>query len=140
MSVENGPRILVIDDSAGTRRLLCRILGAAGVRAEACGDGRAGLESFRSRRYDLVITDLHMPRMDGIEVIRRILELAPSTPIIAISGCSSEGCGLAGARASGAVAAIPKPVDPERLLRAVSEAMQRLPSASPDSCAARPAS
>ena len=78
--------ILLIDDEAQMRRMIVRVLNAAGHTVREAADGRVGIELFRDAVPALVITDIVMPDMEGIELIRELRRLEPSVPILAISG------------------------------------------------------
>jgi CheY-like chemotaxis protein len=78
--------ILVIDDDEQFREMLVRILGLEAHRVTAARDGEEGLRLFHQFRPDLIITDILMPRMDGIETIMELARQEGCTPIIAISG------------------------------------------------------
>jgi two-component system, chemotaxis family, chemotaxis protein CheY len=77
--------ILVIDDDAALRRVLKRMIGADHEVVEAA-DGAAGIARFAEHKPRLVITDILMPKKEGIETIREIRRLAPGVKILAISG------------------------------------------------------
>lgn len=80
------PLILIIDDEAGVRDSVRQILETAGHRVNDAANGVAGLQRFKADRPDLVITDIIMPDMEGIETIRAIRALAPDCPVLAMSG------------------------------------------------------
>jgi DNA-binding response OmpR family regulator len=82
--------ILVIDDDSGVREFLGTILDEAGYRVLTAGDGDQGLEIFRDKKPDLVITDIVMPRKGGIETIIEMRRVRLDANIIAISGGSRE--------------------------------------------------
>ncbi len=84
-----GAEILVIEDDRPTRLVLARELGTAGYRVVQAEDARAGLERFAARRPDLVLLDLGLPDMDGLDVVRAIRREA-STPIVILSGRFTE--------------------------------------------------
>ena len=78
--------ILLIDDESSIRRTLKEILTFEKYEViEAC-DGIEALETVSKRKFDVILLDIKMPRMDGIEAFEKINELAPDTPVIMISG------------------------------------------------------
>ena len=79
-------RVLVIDDEALARELIRRILEKEGYEIAEAVNGEQGVESFKGRPCDLVITDLVMPVKDGINTILEIRQLVPDLPILAVSG------------------------------------------------------
>jgi anti-anti-sigma factor len=79
-------KILVIDDEKPTLNMLRLTLGAYGYAVLTAENGRDGLDLFESEKPPLVLTDIKMPGMDGIEVLRRIKEIAPKTEVIVITG------------------------------------------------------
>ena len=81
----DGPLILVVEDDGPTRAVLVRELGAFGYRTAEAMDGRAALERFATRRPDLVLLDLGLPDMDGLQVIAAIRR-DTRTPIVILSG------------------------------------------------------
>ncbi len=114
-------RILVIDDDAAVRRIIGRILERADHAVEFAANGAEGLQKFRTRRPDLVITDLYMPEKEGIETIQELRAEWPDLRILAVSG------GLYGdiagplidAELLGASATLAKPFTPDELQAAV---------------------
>jgi CheY-like chemotaxis protein len=112
------PSVLVIDDDAGIRRMIVRILAAAGHEVSEAADGQEGLQRLREHRHEIVITDIVMPEQEGIETIRRIRAVAPQTRIIAISGGGSTGTGmyLKLAKRTGADITLAKPFRARELL------------------------
>ena len=79
-------RVLVIDDEAVLRGLLRDMLAACGYDADLAADGAAGLERYRSQRYNAVITDLLMPGMNGFEVVDALRMIDPEVRIIMLTG------------------------------------------------------
>jgi two-component system chemotaxis response regulator CheY len=101
-------RILVVDDSETTRRLVGTILRSR--QWTVCGEadnGRAGVEKFRTLKPDLVLLDLAMPDMDGIEAAKQMTAADPSVPLILFTILEWEGIGEA-AREAGIRTIIPK--------------------------------
>jgi len=84
------PRVLVADDEASIRELLSKTLALADYEVDVAHDGRAALERLRTTQYDLLITDLKMPGVDGLSVIREARRYRPDLPIIIITGFSTE--------------------------------------------------
>jgi two-component system, OmpR family, KDP operon response regulator KdpE len=80
-----GPMVLVVEDDAETRRMLTRALVARGYRVEEAEDGKRALERWEKRRPDVVLLDLGLPDVDGLQIIRRIRREA-TTPIVILSG------------------------------------------------------
>ncbi len=84
------PRILVVDDEQAVRDLLSKTLTMADYDVDAADDGPSALEKMRAVEYDLLITDLKMPGMDGLSVIREARKVAPDLRVIIITGYSTE--------------------------------------------------
>ncbi|MGM0443292.1 MAG: response regulator [Fibrobacterota bacterium] len=79
-------RVLLIEDDSAVIRLLQQILESRGYVVTALEDGRRALDLFRRDPFDLVITDIIMPDVEGMEIIMTVKGESPETPIIAISG------------------------------------------------------
>ena len=84
------PRILVVDDEAAIRDLLSKTLALADYDVDLAPDGRTALERLRIIPYDLLITDLKMPGVDGLTVVREARRLKADIPVIIITGFSTE--------------------------------------------------
>jgi excisionase family DNA binding protein len=84
------PRVLVVDDEASIRDLLAKTLALAEYDVDLAPDGRTALERLRIIPYDLLITDLKMPGVDGLTVIREARRLKADLPVIIITGYSTE--------------------------------------------------
>lgn len=78
--------ILVIDDDASILSLFGRFLESAGYSVALAPDGRTGLRLLKPQKPDLIITDIMMPEMDGLELLMKIKKQHPEIPVIAISG------------------------------------------------------
>lgn len=119
-------KILLIDDMKGVRRTVSAVLKRAGHTVTEADDGGAGLQLLRSERFDLVITDMLMPKQDGMEVLL-FLEQQPNRPrVLAISGGGSqvsadEAFLLARSKADATLA---KPFDNSELLAAVDKLLK----------------
>jgi two-component system chemotaxis response regulator CheY len=113
-------RILTIDDSKTIRDMLMLTLSDAGFDVVQAVDGQDGLDVLGDDRFDVIITDINMPRMDGYEVIRQLRKnpVHKSTPILVLTTeCDVEKRNLA--RDAGATGWMVKPFDPERLIATV---------------------
>jgi len=83
--VSDGPTVLVVEDDGETRAALVRELSTRGFRVWEAGDGTSALARWESRRPDIVLLDLGLPDMDGLDIVRRIRREA-TTPIVILSG------------------------------------------------------
>lgn len=116
-------RVLVIDDDEVTRDLIQVILETNGHDVFSAEDGVEGLESFASHNVDVVITDIFMPKKEGMETIMEIKNKFPDFPIIAIShgGQTRSFAHLQHTTSIGATVTLPKPFNPNQLLAALEE-------------------
>jgi len=114
----------VIDDEPAVRKVLVRMLTSAGHEVNAAPSGPEGLRLWREAGADLVITDVHMPEMDGVQLIREPRAAAPALPVIAMSGSSSSGDIdlLHTAQLLGAVGVLGKPFSWDDLMNAIASA------------------
>lgn len=117
------PKILVIDDEAQIRSLTRRFLTQAGFEVEEAGDGLEGVRKMRENPADLIITDILMPKQEGLETIRQIREFHPTCKIIAMSGGSQLTAMdfLPIAEKFGAARIFHKPIDFNAMVDAVKE-------------------
>jgi len=114
-------RILIVDDDEADRILLEAALKREGHETYLAGDGEEALASFVEVPFELVITDLQMPNVHGLELISRLKNVAPRPAIVAISGTGEPQLDIA--HAIGADAMVAKPVAPHELLEAVGAAL-----------------
>ena len=119
------PRILVIDDELEVRVVLEKILQSAGHEAVLAANGVEGLRQYRQSAADLVITDLFMPELDGLESIMAFRREFPEAKLIAISGNIAADAMLSVARRLGALMVLEKPFTPEQLLAAIEKVLAR---------------
>jgi excisionase family DNA binding protein len=89
-TVQGRPRVLVVDDEASIRDQLSKTLALAEYDVDLAFDGRTALDRLRTTPYDLLITDLKMPGIDGLTVIREARRLKTDLPVIIITGFSTE--------------------------------------------------
>jgi two-component system, chemotaxis family, chemotaxis protein CheY len=122
--------ILIIDDDGDVLDTLALVLEEAGHTILTASSGADGARMFRDLRPDLVVTDMVMPRSDGIQAIQTIRGDDPAARIIAISGDSSPGQGdyLKQAMQSGAMAALPKPFEADEFLSIVNSCLAATPA------------
>jgi two-component system chemotaxis response regulator CheY len=113
-------QILTVDDSASIRQMVSFTLTRAGYGVAEAIDGQDGLEKSGRQKYDLIITDLNMPRMDGIEMITAVRKLSGYgfTPILMLTTESQAEKKEAG-RKAGATGWIVKPFNADQLLAVV---------------------
>jgi len=111
--------LLVIDDDAQTRALFQATLEAAGYHVLTSGSGQAGLQLVAHQAVDLILVDIFMPVMDGLELIRHLRTSQSTCKIIAMSGGVGEWDFLEVAKRLGANHALRKPCAPQAVLDAV---------------------
>lgn len=121
------PRILVVDDEASIRDLLAKTLALAEYDVHVAPDGRSALERLRMIAYDLLITDLKMPGMDGLALIREARRLKPDLPVIIITGYSTEASAIEAINL-GVSGYLTKPFRVPRVLAAAAKALGEEPS------------
>jgi two-component system response regulator AtoC len=114
-------RVLVVDDDASLRFTLEAVLSDAGFVVETADGGAGGLSAFEARGADIVLTDLAMPDMDGMQVLARLRASDPSVPVLMLTAHGSERVAVAAIKA-GAFDYLPKPFDPDELVLAVRRA------------------
>lgn len=116
--------ILIIDDEKAIRKTLSEILSYEGYKIEEAGDGEEGLRKFRDKTYEVVLCDIKMPKIDGIEFLDKVRELNPDVPVIMISGHGTIETAVEAVK-KGAYDYIAKPPDLNRLLITIRNAMDR---------------
>src|SRR2546428_12198372 len=114
------PRILVIDDDRYVRTLLCDLLEAWGYVPDAAADGREGLTLFERGRYDVVLTDLGMPGITGLEVVESVRDRDTDVAVIMFTAFTGD---LEAQGRRLAFTVLRKPLDIEGLRRAVRDAL-----------------
>ncbi len=111
-------QVLLVDDDSIVLDTLAQILEGAGYDVRAVSNGADALDAYQQQRPDVVVTDIIMPEMDGIEFIQRLRQVDPGAKIIAISGGSGKGYfeNLEAVRRLTPVAILPKPFAKATLL------------------------
>ncbi len=119
-------RILIIEDEASIRRVLTKILSEENdtYQVEDAEDGLIGFEKIKNNDYDLVLCDIKMPKMDGVEVLQAVKKIKPEIPIVMISGHGDMETAIQTMRL-GAFDYISKPPDLNRLLNTVRNALDK---------------
>jgi len=120
------PKILVIEDEAAIRRVLTKILSEESdtYQVEEAEDGLQGIEKIKNDDYDLVLCDIKMPKMDGVEVLEAVKKIKPEIPMVMISGHGDLDTAVNTMRL-GAFDYISKPPDLNRLLNTVRNALDK---------------
>ena len=116
--------ILIVDDLETDRFCEAQIIEDAGHTPFFASDGEAAMTMYQENDIDLVITDLRMPKVDGISLIRGLLADDPAARIIAVSSLAQH---LDKAEEAGAIKGLVKPVDPEDLMETVQEILEKVP-------------
>jgi DNA-binding NtrC family response regulator len=116
--------ILIIDDEKSIRKTLTEILSFEGYKIDEAADGEEGLKRFSEKNYDLVLCDIKMPKLDGIEFLERAKMVHPDVPIIMISGHGNIETAVEAVK-KGAFDYISKPPDLNRLLITLRNAIDK---------------
>lgn len=116
--------ILIIDDEKAIRKTLGEILSYEGYKIDEAGDGEEGLKKFKEKSYDVVLCDIKMPKIDGIEFLEKSREVNVDIPIIMISGHGTIETAVEAVK-KGAFDYISKPPDLNRLLITIRNAMDK---------------
>ncbi|WP_374173776.1 sigma-54-dependent transcriptional regulator [Flavobacterium tructae] len=119
-------KILIIEDEASIRRVLVKILSEENdtYQVDEAEDGAAGLEKIKNNDYDLVLCDIKMPKLDGVEVLEEVKKIKPEIPMVMISGHGDMETAIHTMRL-GAFDYISKPPDLNRLLNTVRNALDK---------------
>lgn len=116
--------ILIIDDEKAIRKTLSEILSYEGYKIDEAGDGEEGLKRFSEKTYDVVLCDIKMPKLDGMEFLTRASATNPDVPVIMISGHGTIETAVEAVK-KGAYDYIAKPPDLNRLLITIRNAMDK---------------
>jgi DNA-binding response OmpR family regulator len=121
-------RIIVIDDEPSVADLIGLALTGAGYAVELVQDGNDGVKRHRTESADLIITDIYMPKVDGVEIIREFRRDFPRLPIIVMSGSPLRDIMFTRAQELGVAGVLEKPFDLSVLLDTVRKALEEGPS------------
>ena len=116
--------ILIVDDESGVRASLAGILGDEGYLVQAVESGEACLQALEGRRYDLLLLDVWLPKMDGLETLARVRILDPDVPVIVISGHGTIETAVKAVR-MGAQDFVEKPLSLEKTLLVVKNTLRQ---------------
>lgn len=128
--------ILIADDDEAVQQIVKILLQRSGHDVVGAGDGRTALQTFRERDFDLLIVDIFMPGMDGLETMKKVHEHRPGVPIIVISGhafsarCTPPPDFLTMATKLGATCSLQKPFKSAVLLENIARCLGQAPSVS----------
>ena len=114
-------KVLVVDDNEEFCRNVTDILELKGYEVVSAYDGFKGLETVKENGFDMVLLDVKMPVMDGVETYRRLKEIAPNTPVIMVTAFAVEDL-IREALAQGAYGSLKKPLDFDHLLELIKQA------------------
>lgn len=118
-----GEKILVVDDEEAIREVISTLLDAQGFRCTTCVNGKVGLETFRKDSYDLVLSDIVMPEMDGLKLLAELRMADPDVPAIMVTAMHDISIALEAIRA-GAYDYILKPFEKDQLYLSVRRALE----------------
>jgi CheY-like chemotaxis protein len=118
--------VLLVDDAPELRRTIERLLANAGHEVTSAANGTAALRALEGGTFDVIVTDIVMPDMEGLELIRKVRKTYASLPIIAMSGGGRAGAEdyLALASSFGAAKTLEKPFPTETLTAAIDEVLR----------------
>lgn len=118
------PKILIVDDEEMIRETLKDILSNENYETEEAKEGQEGLNLIKKNKYDCILLDIKMPKMDGMELLANSMEQAPETPVVMITGHGDEESAFEAAK-KGAYDFITKPPDLNRLLLTIRNALDK---------------
>src|SRR4051794_32889856 len=116
--------ILIVDDEEPIRQVLTEVLGGSGYVVRTAADGEEALRELSANDYDAVVTDVRMPRMDGLSLVRAIQQVAPETTVIVMSAYGSHELAIEAMKA-GAYDYLGKPFRPDEVLLVLRKAEER---------------
>ena len=114
-------KILYVEDEIVLRDITCKSLGSIIKEIIVADNGKEGLDKFKEQNFDLIITDLAMPIMDGIEMIKNIRELDKKIPILVTTAFGSQNSEVSKLSEIGMSAYIMKPIDVMKLVQTIDE-------------------
>src|SRR5256886_12332531 len=116
--------ILIVDEEEPIRQVLTEVLGGHGYLVRAAADGEEALRELAARDYDAIVTDVRMPRMDGLSLVRAVQQVAPDATVIVMSAYGSHDLAIEAMKA-GAYDYLGKPFRPDEVLLVLRKAEER---------------
>ncbi len=116
-------RVLLVEDDDDNRELMAEVLESSGCRVLSAATGQEGLRTLSEHSVDVIVTDVGMPGMGGLEVARAAKAIAPRVPVVVVTGWA-EREDIASARGRDVDAVLIKPVDPDALTQTVASVAQ----------------
>lgn len=113
-------RVLLVEDDDDNRELMAEVLAASGFDVLSAASGQEGLKALAVHSVDVVVTDVGMPGMGGLELAKAAKQIAPTVPVVIVTGWA-ERDDIAAARGKHVDAVLIKPVDPDALTQAVTD-------------------
>jgi two-component system chemotaxis response regulator CheY len=119
-------QVLIVDDSRSIRELLGSVLASAGFKVTSANDGQQGLDTAKTQHFDLVITDINMPVMNGLELLKSLRALPDYAfkPILILTTEFSQEMKLKGKEA-GATGWMVKPFDPVKMIDVINRVVRK---------------
>jgi len=118
-----GPRVLIVDDDEALLRVHARALASKGYQVETALDGLAAERALESASFDVILSDIDMPRMSGIQFLERVREHDLDVPVVLITGSPSVETAVE-AMERGVLRYLLKPIDLETLVKVVDDAVR----------------
>ncbi|BDG01565.1 response regulator [Anaeromyxobacter oryzae] len=120
---QSGLRVLLVEDDDDNRELMAEVLSASGCEVFSAASGQDGLKTLSEHSVDVVVTDVGMPGMGGLEMAKAAKAIAPTVPVVIVTGWA-EREDITRARGKDVDAVLIKPVDPDALTAAVNDVVQ----------------
>ncbi len=120
---QSGLRVLLVEDDDDNRELMAEVLESSGYAVLTAASGQEGLKTLSGHTIDVVVTDVGMPGMGGLEMAKAAKAIAPTVPVVIVTGWA-ERDDIARARGREVDAVLIKPVDPDALTSAVADVLR----------------